>query len=430
MKKTRVFLGLVEIAGYYRGLKLGFERLGVPVTFINLVDHRFQYGGDDDSLLVRFIRRAASRKSKFWRLMDRLGRGILFLWAAFNHDVFILGCNSSFFKDYRDIGLLKWLGKKVIYQYHGSDDRPPYLDGSAMAAEKNRSIQDCIEMTRRKKAIIKRIEEDADYLVSIQPQALLHERPFIQWLQIGLPIQPQGYPETLPEPDLNAEWVYDPQAVVRILHSPSHPTAKGTDRIRETIARLKAEGLPLQLIEVVGQPNHIVCQELARCDVVIDQLYADYGMPGFATEAAWYGKPVIIAGYPHQQWEEWLPPESVPPTCYIHPDTLEEALRQLALDPGYRQAQGSVLRHFVESRWSPELVAQRYLQLVSGDFPPSWWVDPDTLLYWQGCCLEETAVRGLIGRMIQEGGIEALQIGDKPDLEALMKKAAQLLPVP
>ena len=58
------------------------------------------------------------------------------------------------------------------------------------------------------------------------------------------------------------------------------------------------EGLPLEYVEIVGQPNDIVLAEIARSAFVIDQLYSDTPMAGFAAEAARLGKPAIVCRLP------------------------------------------------------------------------------------------------------------------------------------
>jgi hypothetical protein len=415
----RVFLGLVEIAGYYGALKQGFTTLGVPCTFINLTPHRFQYTGADETPLSRAIVYAASQKGKLWRWAERLLRWTLLFWAMATHDVFIFGCGVTFLKDQRDLPWLKSFGKTVICQFHGSDSRPPYLDGSAMAADRGRSIADCIAMTARKKAMIDRVDRFADLIVDTPPQGHFHTRPFVLWLAVGLPGQPVGVPQDVPPPVASRT-----EGPIRLLHCPSHPAAKGTDQIRAAVARLQAEGLSLELVEVIGQPHRVVLAELARCDVVIDQLYADYGMPGFATEAAWFGKPVIIGGYAVDLWAERLAPDQIPPTHYCHPEAVESAIRQLVTDPTYRQALGQRAYDFVRQRWAPHQIAQRYLDCLAGQVPESWWFDPNTITYWQGCCLPEAGARRLIGQVLAQGGPEALQLEDKPALRALMQSVA------
>jgi hypothetical protein len=422
--KPRFFIGLVEVAGYYRGLKHGFEASGHHVTFVNLENHRFAYGGDDaQTPFVQWIRQTQAKKGKLWRALNQLGRLCLMLWAIQRHDVFIFASNTSFLQNQRDLKWLKRFGKTLIFQYHGSDDRPPYLDGSAMAPDKHRSIQTCIEMTRRKKETLKRIEQHADYLISIPPQGHLHERPFIQWLRLGLPIIPQGFPN-IPQVEPSQPLPQESNETVTILHCPSHPQAKGSDVIRQVVRDLQTEGYRIHLTEIVNQPNRVVCEALADCDIVIDQLYADYGMASFATEAAWFGKPVIVGGYPADLWSSWLPAESLPPTVYIHPDALKSTLVRLIEHPEERRAIGDRLNQFVENQWSTYQVASRYCQLVAGDIPADWWVDPQSIRYWQGCCLKDDTARQLIGHMIALGGVQSLCLSDKPDLEKLLVEVA------
>ena len=39
----RIFIGVVEIAGYYHNLQLGFEQLGIPSKFYSFNEHKFGY---------------------------------------------------------------------------------------------------------------------------------------------------------------------------------------------------------------------------------------------------------------------------------------------------------------------------------------------------------------------------------------------------
>ena len=63
MKKTRIFLGLLEVAGYYENLKIGFEELGVECTFIDLGGNNlFQYGGSDTPNIIVSWKKWISKK--------------------------------------------------------------------------------------------------------------------------------------------------------------------------------------------------------------------------------------------------------------------------------------------------------------------------------------------------------------------------------
>jgi glycosyltransferase involved in cell wall biosynthesis len=415
--KPRVLIGVREVAGFYRALKFGFDELGIPCTYVSFNPHRFEYGGSATNRWTRWIQTTGQRRGKLWRWLNRAGRWGLFVWAVATHEVFVFGFGSSFFKNHGDLPILKRLGKKIVFQFHGSDARPPYMDGSVMAPARQRSVADCIALTLRKKRHMETIERYADVMINTPPQGLFHERPFAVWMRTGVAVLPPTDAELPSVPDTS-------NRPVRLLHCPSDPEAKGTVRLRAIVQSLQAKGLSVELIEITNQPNAVVHEALKACDIVLDQCYADYGMPGFATEAAWYGKPVIIGGYAVDLWRALLPPECVPPTLYCEPDDLAQAIETLVLDPAQRHALGIAARQFVETQWHPSRIAQRYVALLAGTAPDEWLFDPLQIRYWQGCCLEASQARALIHQVVQTGGLQALQLADKPALEAMFVEVA------
>lgn len=414
----RVFLGLTEVSGFYKGLKSGLDQLGVNCTFVSLGHDPREYGGDYTNLLIRMVKYCAKKRYvtarsrrvvRFvWGVLRMLLQPFVFLWALWKFDVFIFGFNTSFLF-YYDLPILKLLGKRIIYQFHGSDSRPPYL-GSLVKWGKQMTAAECIRLTARQKKVIRTIERYADVIVNNPTGAHFHERPFVVWLHIGLPCQLPAVPAP-PEP------VAKPPRHFRILHSPSHPEAKGSPTIRRVVDGLKAKGYDIELVEIAGQPNSVVLEELSRCEFVIDQLYSDYPMPGFATEAAWFGKPVIIGGYAADLWEKLLPAHSHPPTLYCHPDDLEDVVVRMIEDKALRDRLAGEAARFVRSQWHPKKVAERYLRLIEGDIPQEWLYDPRDIRYVHGGCLPEWRVKELVRQVIEQGGVEALQLSDKPALE-------------
>src|SRR6185295_19709065 len=123
---------------------------------------------------------------------------------------------------------------------------------------------------------------------------------------------------------------------LRILHAPSLPAAKGTPQIRMVIDKLHERGFEFEYIEVIGKPHGEVIRELAACDFVIDQIYSDTPMPGFATEAAFMAKPAIVGGYGLKTLDSILPADQIPPSFVCHPSELEQAVEKLIVDPEYR----------------------------------------------------------------------------------------------
>jgi glycosyltransferase involved in cell wall biosynthesis len=416
----RILLGLTEVSGHYGSLKQGFRELGVQATFWNLSGHPFAYGNEDNPLLVRWIRRIAARQkrathsgAKIWlALVQVVLRSVLLLWALWKFDVFIFGFNTSFMRHY-DLPLLKLLGKRIVYQFHGSDSRPPYLDGSICPPNAKFDVEECIKATRAKKRTLQTIGRNADVIIDNPTGGHFHERPFVIWLYVGL-TSPASY-----EAKVICEGgsLDESGSPVRILHCPSNPVAKGTDHIERIINRLKAKGHAIEFVKITGRPNEEVLRELGQCDFVVDQAYSDYAMPGLATEAAWFGKPLVIGGYASELWQEIMAQEDRPPSLYCHPERMEAEIERLIADKAHRKATGIRVRQFVETHWRPREAARRYLQLLEGQAPDQWWFDPGQVNYLQGCCAPETWIRDMVRQMVESAGSQALMVSDKPELE-------------
>jgi hypothetical protein len=127
-------------------------------------------------------------------------------------------------------------------------------------------------------------------------------------------------------------------------------------------------------------------------------------MPGFVTEAASFGKPAVICGYYFNQIQSLLPPEKIPPSHYCHPDELMAAIEKLVIDKEYRLELGEKARKFVVNNWSPGKVANRFLQLIEGDFPKMWLYDPMNIRYVHGACLSERKAVQIIKSLLSEKG--------------------------
>ena len=99
-----------------------------------------------------------------------------------------------------------------------------------------------------------------------------------------------------------------PGRPLRILHAPNHRHIKGTDAVIASVDTLIRRGHAIELVLVEKRPNAEVLEEIARADLVVDQLIIGwYAM--FALEAMALGKPVV---------------------CYIRPD-LEALYRKAGL---------------------------------------------------------------------------------------------------
>jgi hypothetical protein len=201
-----------------------------------------------------------------------------------------------------------------------------------------------------------------------------------------------------------------------VLHSRSHPESKGASTIREAIERLREKGHDIELVEVTGQPNEVVLAELGRCDFVVDQVYSDTPMAGFAAEAAFFGKPAVVGGYgTASDWE--ADPENIPPSAYVEPHEIESAIEKLVVDKEYRLRLGECAHSFVTQRWNAGKVAERFVTLIDGKVPEEWWFDPGRVDYLNGYGLHEARARESVRLALEAGGVKGLGLGDKPALE-------------
>lgn len=418
----RIFLGTAEIAGYYARLQAGFDEIGVESIQVQLIRHPFGY--DQTSVagsLFGALEWTAARRGRalerglasrvFWRLAQSPLRLPLLAWVLVRCDVFIFAFGTNVAGRW-ELPLMRVLGKRVIHVFHGSDTRPPYLDGFiAQGGTEPRRMR---RLTRRTARRLRWIERWSDVIVSHPPSAQLHRRPFVAVLHVGIPISSVATIEQPPREEGSGR--------VRLLHSPSNPGVKGTDRIREAVATVAERGHALELVEITGRPNVEVRQALLDCDLVIDQAYSDSPVPGFGTEAAVEGVAFIVGSYAADDPGAPLPAHV--PATWVRPDQLADEIERLVVDSTARIGIGEQARSFVLEQWSPQAVAERFLRLATGDVPAEWMVDPQVVTYPYGGGLAEEDVRRIVGALVDRFGPGALGVDDKPLLlERLLEVA-------
>ncbi len=408
----------------------GLRALHVDAQLMLSIAHPFKYGDESRSWLVRTWQRIgaarnATTRANLLRKLLLVAAHDLWGWLVllrvitrFDAFIFIYGqtiTNSAF-----ELWLLRRLGRKIVFVYTGSDSRPPYMDGGwfpGRVADELPLPTRLLSTVRRCKRKLRLHERYADYLVNSPATAHFHERPYINWFALGIP-------KALPVcPGIAPQHAGRP-GPVRVLHGPSNPLVKGTAEILEVLDRLRRKGHSIELVKVQGMPNEVVLQELAHCDFVVDQLYADTPLAALATEAAFFGKPAVVGGYFAGVIDQCLDSVDVPPSLFVAPDDLEMAIERLVVDSAFRLQLGEQARQFVLSRWSLAGVAGRYLQLLNDDIPGQWWCDPAAVRYLSGCGLPQGRSRKLVALLLEHFGASALQVQDKPWLESALVEFA------
>jgi len=142
---------------------------------------------------------------------------------------------------------------------------------------------------------------------------------------------------------------------LRIVHAPNHPQFKGTEYLLSAVEKLKAEGIPIELVLVQGKSNEEALALYRSADVIFDQCMI--GFHGyFALEAMALGKPVMC--FVRKPNVYLLAPEECP-IINTNIKTLKDDLRVLADNRNSLEEVGRKGRRYIEKYYTVEEFATR-----------------------------------------------------------------------
>ena len=422
-KNLKILIGPHDIAGYYSNLAKGLKQIGSNCDFITYVNHSFNYGGETkEPFLLKLTKYANTyvNISKYPYIITKIAKifAIVFstIWAInaiIIYDVFIFGFGKSLMIYNIDLVLLKYLNKKVISNMaHGSEARPIYIDGFFQSYDGSYypSINKIITGAINSKKLVEKHQRLSTFLIGAPySTSYFAEKKFINSFALGIP-----YEYTINNFITNKS---KNVSICRILHSPSHPAAKGSPKIIEAINNLKKRGYEIELIIIQGKSHSEVIYEIERCDFIVDQLYSDTPLAGFATEAAWFGKPAIIGGYGINSLKKYITSGMWPPSKICKPDEIEQAIETMIVNKEDRLLLGQQASEFVRSKWSITNVAFRYKQIIEDNIPEDWWLNPYDVIYLEGAGQSSDITKKNIKDIVSKSGVKSLQLSHRPDLE-------------
>jgi len=438
LRGFRVLVGPTEIAGYYSNLVRGLNTCASEAIYGIIHGNHFAYGSEHPCGFLRQVclklwSWAENNRSNLllWlyaRMLHQLVAAIYFFCWLPRLDAVIYGFGHSYLPFNLDLPLLRLCGKKVIVNLgHGSDMRPPYVDGSYLLDDASDfvSVEQLVAIAKRLRRRVVWFEFWSTYVVGAPlSSGLFASKPFINWFAMGIPFSDVSEAKSEGMSAAQVDFVAPTSHVFKIIHAPSKPAVKGSALIRKSVHNLQRLGYLIDYRELQGRPNHEVLVELQRCDLVLDQLYSDTPMAGLAVEAAFFGKPSLVAGYGLCRLKQLLPKSWCPPTFTCHPKDFEATLRELLSQPDRFRDIGNQARDFVRNVWGLNQVAQRYLRLIAHDVPCDWWFDPRDMCYLQGCGLPETMAKQSVARVLRVFGLKGLQLSHRPDLEQAYQQFA------
>jgi glycosyltransferase involved in cell wall biosynthesis len=409
-----------DVAGHYSALQREFERAGLPMNlFVRGADspfagriHRIARWYYCPTIPVR--RSGVGRALEVAaRAMTRLvARITVPLWIALRHQAILVAYGNTWSRYPWELWLYRLTGSRVIVVFHGSDIRPPYLDGFQSPVGGEPDWQRLHEKTWFNHRRARSAEAAANVVVAQLGHCHFLTRPFVVFEQIGIPVA-VDVPGDLPpgEPRRN-----EPGARVRVVHAPSSPATKGTQQIGEIITSLQAEGLPIEFVELVGRSNAEVVAALTNADLAVDQLWCDYPGGAFAVEAGLHGIPVIVGCNFLPEAADRYRNREMPPFLLVPPEDIKDLLRELVLDGALRRQLGRATGTFLRSERHPTQVAERYRRLIEEGPRPSELAHPSEGGDLNGGFAPRAHVHMLLEGMIERFGRSSLLLDDRSDL--------------
>lgn len=423
-KKKRIFIGYLDHCSYFSSVLTGLRDIGCEAHLLHRgTASSTGWSADQLPLTPRYYYRAYKHfwsTREFPRLSPRrlsatanvvVSQVLLLSWMVLKIDAVILKSGDSIYANAFDIKVLRFFRKTIVFFFVGSDSRPPYLAG---VEYKDDDMDALYETTHRTYANLKKVEHLADVVIANPLSSQFHTGTICIAQMIGNTVD---LPKLQPGYDyLQANAGKSNEDGFRILHAPSMPALKGSDRIRAAIETLRGEGFPIDYVEITGRPHGEVMVELAKCDLVIDELYSDSHAGVLAVEACAFGKPVVVCGYGADELKRLLPLDATVPTVFQHPDLLLDTVRELLVDETVRNEAGRRAGEYF-LRLRPAEVAKRFLAVISREAPQDWFVQADDIRYTGGVCGPIEQIADNVDRYVAKFGDEALLLDDKPDLK-------------
>src|SRR5207247_569787 len=267
-------------------------------------------------------------------------------------DVFHFHFGTSFLPRQLDLPLLKRMGKKVVFHFHGCEVRNrAHMLGTHRLATCTECDPFC--RPRHQRQLLARARDFADH-VFYSTLDLAESAPGSSHLPLAIEAArwtAAGRGGPLPDFE-RRDGVRGP---VVIAHAPTNRLIKGTRHVAAAVERLRRELPRVELKMIERRPWAEMPALLAGCDILVDQLLMGwYGL--LAIEGMAVGRAVVSNirdDFRH------VHPEL--PVVSAEPSTVFEALRDLARDPARRAALGARGIEFVARHHDTRVVGARLL---------------------------------------------------------------------
>lgn len=280
------------------------------------------------------------------------------------------------------MNLCRALGKKVVLCVHGTDGRPPFLNGLYYRdAQVLGAVRFAKYVRQFQRKVSLAVSKSSAVISWMGASHYIPGRTFL-FEETGFPVVDESTEMSLATSRIKEEALVTKNAF-RVLHAPSS-RGKGSVKIKQVIEELTKAGYPFELVEVIDTPNRQVREEIAKSDLVVDQVYSDNFSGVLAREAASGSRWVLVGGdsldvMRGTSWE--LPPVLLSSAdhlkkdliwCLTNRDLLKQKARNLNLHFQNRNFAEFFISHFLTTGFSDSPHAALKTRAPFSDFNPGF----------------------------------------------------------
>lgn len=341
----KIFIGLNNIANVGLSLKSGFEEVGIVADFYSAekIMHKYDYPKNSHKQVNRII----FSNNTLLRYLQVI---LLMIKLILRYDYFIFLQGGSLLSNFRDIKLIRKLGKKVSVIFAGCDVRV----SEVVSKYKWNPCRDC--PVSYQNLVGCKFPEKYEKLDSIKKNFSIIFSPdecggyFSEYITYYFPVKDIGKPDKTVN---NSNTI----KTIRIVHAPSNEDYKGSKHIYSAVDNLKNR-YQFEFVKLQNLSKEELIEEILKCDLVIDQMLVGfYGI--LSVEAMLLQKPVIC----YIREDIWSKIERDCPIYNANPDNLEKILGHILTNPVELIERGEKSRQYAIEYHSPKRIAEKMLRI-------------------------------------------------------------------
>lgn len=238
-----------------------------------------------------------------------------------------------------DLPVLRGLGRRVFFTFHGSDVRIDRLHRELNPWSSDFVPAAPVDDDRTAKSVqVIRTYADRMFVVSVNYLAYVPDAEYLPRV-IDLASWPEVAPRVRERPV--------------IVHAPTRRSTKGTELLLPALDTLRAEGLEFDLRLLEGLPHQAVREAVAGADILVDNLVG--GSYGIVSLEAMASSAVAVSN----ATEAVRRAHTDSPVVHVDPGSARDVLRALIRDSGRRRTLAEQGRPFVARTHDAGMVARR-----------------------------------------------------------------------